>query len=322
MIKILFAVLLSLSVLLSCLVIGQDHGQSNTSEKIDIHKICEINYDECLKKIPQYLNETTINSRLWFAYKLYQLEALFALEQLDELEELVTPLILQKNLPIKFKINSYVLYAKTIKRHGQNERAINYLNEAKDLLLAVNVDWPRPAELIKVANMLLSMGQYQIGFDMLLTLEERFKNYKDIIFNYQLYTNLGHFALRLNDLTLHTTYRMKTLEWVMLSENSNYKSIALFNVARAYFFSGSDELSLSYFKRVIPVAAQAKNHSVLASTYINMADIYLRNSDEKQANDLLYKVNFKNLNSGYLKRFEQLSQGVYTKKPGDKPGKE
>ena len=276
----------------------------------NIHKICGSSYDLCLKLIPQYLNETAQYSRLWFAYKLYQLEALSALERFDESERELVPLISKQGLPEKFHIYSHILYAKILQFKGDSELSLRYFNEAKELLLAVNKDWPKPLELIKIANMLLYMKQYQIGYDMLLGLDEKFTHFSDANFKYRLYTNLGHFALNLGDHQNHIQYRVSALQWANLLENKNIQAIATFNVARSHFFIENYNIALTYFKRAIPFGEKAKNLNLVNNAYLNMADIYHRNGDKSRVKEMLVNVIPSNLSGNYEELFQRLSKKI------------
>jgi tetratricopeptide (TPR) repeat protein len=294
---------------------------SNSKLNTNIHKICESSYDLCLSLIPQYLNENSQYSRLWYAYKLYQLEALSALERFDELERELLPIISKQDLPEKFHIYSNILYAKIIQYKGNSELALRYFNEAKELLLAVNIDWPKPLELIKIANLLLYMKEYQIGYDMLLGLDEKFTHFTDANFKYRLYTNLGHFALNLGDHQSHIDYRQNALQWADLSNNINMKAIANFNVARAHFFIESFEIAIIYFKHAISEGLKASNQSLVDKAYLNLADIYHQQNEQSCVNEMLAYVEHTVLSGNYVELFQKLSQENQTKKPGDKPGK-
>ena len=81
---------------ISTSVLGAENADSSTPRH-NIHQTCETSYDLCLALIPQYLNETPIYSRLWYAYKLYQIEALSALERFDESEKELLPFISKKD---------------------------------------------------------------------------------------------------------------------------------------------------------------------------------------------------------------------------------
>lgn len=282
----------------------------NSDNKSNIHKICESSYDQCLSLIPQYLKQTSQYSRLWYAYKLYQLEALSALERFDETEREILPLISKKDLPEKFHIYSHILYAKILEYKGDSALALSYFNEAKELLLAVNKDWPKPLELIKIANMMLYMKQYQIGYDMLLSLDEKFAHYSDANFKYRLYTNLGHFSLNLGDHQSHIQYRVKALYWANLLNNNNMQAIATFNVARSHFFIESYDTALTYFKKAIPFGNKAKNSNLVNNAYLNMADIYYRNKEKSRVKEMLKNVIPNNLSDKYMVLFQRLSTNV------------
>ncbi|MDO6445776.1 hypothetical protein Q4493_08325 [Colwellia sp. 1_MG-2023] len=298
----------AISFALSLNIEAESNSKNTDPLPINIHKICESSYDDCLTLIPQYLQETPKYSRLWYAYKLYQLEALFALERIEDLEQILLPVISKQDLPEKFQIYVYILNAKIIQYKGNPELASRYFNEAKDLLLAVNKDWPKPFELIKVANMLLYLKQYQIGYEMLLGLDKKFNHFTDANFKYQLFTNLGHFALNLGDHTKHQEYRFKALQWAEMTENKNKQAIANFNVARSHLFVESYDVALKYFNRSLTEGINARNQNLVNKTYLNMADIYQRMNNRSNVKVLLKKVDSKDLKGAYAKLFKQLSQ--------------
>lgn len=295
--------------MLSLSVEAETNNQESQSQQKNIHKICETSYDNCLTLLPDYLNQTPKYSRLWYAYKLNQLEALFALERIEELDQMLSPIISRQDLPEKFQIYTFILNAKIIQYKGNPELASRYFNEAKDLLLAVNKDWPKPFELIKIANMLLYLKEYQIGYEMLIGLEEKFNHFTDANFKYRLYTNLGHFALNLKDHKSHQMYRLKALQWAEVTDNSNIRAIANFNVARSHLFVESFDVSINYFNKALSEAIKARNQNLVNKTYLNMADIYQRINKRNNVKVLLEKVNSNGLKGAYSELYTQLSQG-------------
>jgi len=309
--KGLFGILLCLHIQLL--------AKEGENESANIHTICQNNYSQCIELLPEHLAIANPGSRVWFTLKLYQLEALFALERFSQLKETLETVVHLGNLPTKFKINSYILYAKLIKNEGQEPLAVDYLNQAKETLLAINESWPKPIEFVQIANLLNSLGQYQDGYNMLLDVEKKFTESKNPAFYYQLYTNLGHFAMRLGKHQQHIDYRLKALSWVKESDNLNHLTIALFNVARAYFFIEEDAKSLVYFEQMLPVALSAGNHSLVNKAYINMGDIYARGTKYKELSIMLNKVQQDDLTGDYIKRLQRLQQ--IQKNPAIKLGK-
>jgi tetratricopeptide (TPR) repeat protein len=283
------------------------NSEESTSQQQNIHHICESSYDLCLSLLPPYLAKTPQYSRLWYAYKLYQLEALFALERDVELEKMLLTVVSRKDLPEKFHIYSHILYAKLIQYKGNTELAERYFNEAKDRLLAVNKEWPKPFEQIKIANMLLYMNQYQIGYDMLIGLDEKFAHFTDATFKYRLYTNLGHFAQRLEDHPTHQEYRLKALQWAEKTDNTNIQAIANFNVARSHFFVESFDIAIKYFNLALALSLKARNQNLVNKSYLNLADIYQRLNNRNNVKVLLKKVKFDELDGAYAKLFTKLS---------------
>jgi len=277
-----------------------------TSDFVDIHKTCQIDYQKCLILLPELLTYSIKHSRLWYTYKLYQFDALFSLERFSELEKELLPYIDDDELPLRFKVSVFVYYGKCINSKENNSLAVMYFNKAKDILLAVNTEWPDPLELVKVANIFNAMHEYHLGYEMLLNVESRFKRRKDVHFKYALYSNLGHFAFALNHHNKHIDYRLKAFKWSQVTGNINDQVIATFNVARAFFFVNQDDQAIKFFKKVIPLAQQAGNFSAIEKTHINLADLYFRQNKIEMARKSLSLVTHEKLNSTYSKRYQKL----------------
>lgn len=286
----------------------------------EIHRICQINYAKCVTLLPEQLLLSVEGSRVWYALKLYQLEALFALERLQQLRAELEPLVKIEHLPTKFKVHSYVLYAKLIKSEGQEELAVKYINQAKETLLAVSEDWPKPIEFVQIANILNTLEEYQQGYDMLLVVEKRFNNHRDPNFRYQLYTNLGHFSYGLGMHQQHINYRFQAREWAEKGKNKNQLAIAVFNIARAHFFINKNQIAREYFEQMLPIAREAENYSLLNNAYINIADTYARQKNNTMVRATLNHVKQTKFSGNYLNRYEDLKR-LLSKRPGDKPGK-
>jgi hypothetical protein len=68
----------------------------------DIHQTCQSSPSQCLDEIEANLASVPFKSRVWFQYKLYQLDALYRLVKLKALSSELVKWIDIEKVPLRF----------------------------------------------------------------------------------------------------------------------------------------------------------------------------------------------------------------------------
>ncbi len=273
-----------------------------------IHNTCSRVPKQCLVELPQYLTSVPLHSRVWFQYKLYQLDALFELLKLDELLAEVSPWVNATDIPLKFKLSVHIYYAKLMMTNGSKDEAIVYLERAITILKDVNEVSPDPMLEIQIANSLNSLGRYQQGYDLLKPLETKYRNRHMPEFKHELYENLGHFAYRLGDLEQHLKYRLVAVKWAKELENEVQVAIATYNVARAYQMLKNYDKAFEYFLIAEQIQAMGENDQNMIN--FRRAEMSLALGDVSKAQVYFSKVDTKGQIASYNRLFEQLAADI------------
>lgn len=218
------------------------------SHRLDIHTLCAEAPQQCLTNVEKLLLHEPSESRRWFQYKNYQLDALFELNRFEQLANEVEPWLARDDIPLKFQI-SVLIYSAKSQPDNRKELANQLINKAVTLLEDVSEVNHNPMLMVQIANSLNEQGEYQRGYDMLLPLVTKYQHRHMPRFQHELFENLGHFAIRLNKLDEHLEYRCSALKWASLMGNDNQIAISLYNVARAFQMLENYPKALEYFSK-------------------------------------------------------------------------
>ena len=249
----------------------------------DIHHACKKSPTLCLEKISKHLNNTSPKSRVWFEYKLYQMESLFQLVRMAELKEQTAPWVDRDDVPLKFKIKVYIYYAKAVWAEGQKERAHHYLNRAIETLSLVHQTLSDPMLVVQIANALNSLGEYQQGYDMLQALDKQYLKRNNALFKLELYENIGHFSLSLGKLNEHILYRKKSVFWAKLNSNQQRLAVAIYNLARAHQKIQAYPQAIEHFDQAEKIAHSVSDHYVVEMTKYRKVEMALERGYISQA---------------------------------------
>jgi len=279
----------------------------------DIHQICQSSPSRCLDEIEANLASVAFKSRVWFQYKLYQLDALYRLVKFKELNsELVKWLDIEK-APLRFQISIYILYAKVIQLEGREALGNEYLNKAVNTLMSVSKVVPDPLLIVQIANALNDLKKYQQGYDMLIALEEKFIKRDNIKLKLELYENLGHFAYRLDKLNEHIIFRIKANGWAKLHGNDQRIAITVYNLARAYQMTKEYPYSLDYFIQAEYYAKKSENYFTLSMIMYRRSEIELDRGNYKKAMEYFQLIDVKPLPESFNKELDTLVNKIKNK---------
>jgi len=262
---------------------------------LDIHQICTSSPSQCLLEIGGKLRSVPFKSRVWFQYKLYQFDALFRLVKLKDLKTEIVKWIVQEEVPLRFKINIYILYAKIIKPEGNHALVEQYLNKAINILSSVNDVTVDPMIIVQIANALNYLNKNQQGYDMLVTLEKKYFKRNNVMFKLELYENLGHFSYRLGKLEEHILLREKAMHWAKQHGNTQRIATAIYNLARAYQMTKEYTQALDYFDQAERYAQRSANYFTLSMSKFRRSEIEHNRGNNRKAREYFHLIDKKAL---------------------------
>lgn len=298
---------IALLILMLTLANGKSFAQSNS---IDIHELCKTSPAKCLANIDQSLSSVSKKSRIWFQYKLYQLDALFQLVKHEQLTAEIAQWIDVDDIPLKFKINIYILHAKQLRFEEDIESAGQYLNKAIEILNSLSQLYADPMMTIQIANALNYLGKNQQGYDLLVALDKKYSSRYEPLLKLELYENLGHFSSRLQHFDEHLALRLKALDAAQALANEQRISVALYNVARAHQMLESDEDALQYFAKARKHALIANNHYVAEIALMQQAIIAMKHKNKERVKALYNQIGHKVIYQYHPAELDELAQYI------------
>jgi len=305
---------LTLTILLIVLFIPSYLLAANNSPKnmLDIDKVCRKSPTDCLSEVNQKLQQTHIQSRVWYDLMQYKFETLLVLQKDNELHKITKTWINKKNLPIPFQLSLLIYYGKTLdadttldKEKIKQERK-KIMGEAQILLKLMNNAYPNPNLLIQFANLQLYVGEYKKAYQLLQSLVVKYENYPDLIFHADLYANLGHLADRLSYKKQAVKYWSASLYWEKQVGNDQQIAVLYYNLARSQMWDKN-------FTNAKFNAEKSIYHATLGCDYIEQAQaqlltvkILLILKQKTQAKKMLDSIKINTLPESSLNEFTQL----------------
>lgn len=287
-----------------------------TEDDRNIVQRCQQSPQVCLEIIEPVLGQTQQTSRVWYQYKLLHLEALFRLVMFDELAKEVAPWVDDESVPLRFRINVLVYYAKVLSKSDTRSQSMFYMEQAISAIEQVNESNYDPLLTVMVANGLNYLGKYQQGYDLLMPLVAKYKHRPMAKFKHELFENLGHFAHRLGRPEEHLDFRLKALTWAQALDSKNEIAIALYNIARAYQFLENYEKAFSYFEKAEGMDAMGPSDTTMIT--FRRAEMSLAQGNILVAEEYMKALQGNQALSSYQAKFEQLNEAISTAKKAKK----
>jgi len=292
------------------LLVHLNNNATTYEELAKIETICQQSSRQCLLSLDSALTSSTIKSRQWSRLKLLQLDALFTLQQFKELADEVDILLTYDGLPINFSVYVYLYHAKLSYGEKKLTTAREFLNKAVNLLTEINDKYPKPMRLIEIANLQVSMRDYEQANKTLLQLAQKFKDRYHPIFKRELYANLGHVAYFQEDIALHLQYRKESLKWALRANNNQQVGIAYNNLAWAFQKAENYEYAEKNYALAIKIAQMEQDYINGSISQIRLVEVVLLQNDIEKALKLFKQLplrpNNKNPSEHYNKLYQKL----------------
>jgi len=258
-----------------CLLIHSNNNATTYEELAIIETVCQKSSHQCLLSLDSALTTSPLKSRQWYRLKLLQLEAFFTLQQFDKLNSEIDILLTYDVLPISFSVYVYLYHAKLNYGESDITTAKEYLDKAVNLLTEINDKYPKPMRLIEIANLQISMKDFERAKQTLVQLELKFSARYHPIFKRELYANLGHVAYFQDDHSQHLQYRRQSLKWALEANNNQQVGVAYNNLAWAFQKIGSYEDAEKNYSQAIKFAQMEQDDINGSISQLRLTEVFL-----------------------------------------------
>lgn len=292
---------LCLGLLISC-----NNHATTYEEFAKIESVCQKSSGQCLFSLENALADSTSRSRQWYRLKLLQLDALFILQQFKKLSEEIDALLTYDELPINFSVYVYIYHAKLNYGKGQISTAKKYLSKAVNLLTSINDKYPKPMRLIEIANLQISMKDFEQAKSTLLQLELKFQDRYHPLFKRELYANLGHVALFQGDEALHVKYRERSLKWALKANNNQQVGIAYHNLAWAFQKAENYKYAEQHYSQAIKFSRIEQDDINGSISQLRLIEVILLQGKVDKALKFFNQLPTRPADNGYSKQYNKL----------------
>ncbi|MFC3031519.1 tetratricopeptide repeat protein [Pseudoalteromonas fenneropenaei] len=261
----------------------------------------------CLDHINAALLNETYLSPEWYKIKSYQLDYYYDVRRFDDIIRAVEPLLPHGDAPAVFKSQLYFYYAKSLGAAGRKAEALEYAQKAIAKVENIYEAFGEPLRLVELANLQLSLGNFEKAYQILAMAESRFAKSKDPIFNFELNSNKANVQHHWGDLEKAARFRLAALNWVAGTDQNAKIVVAMGNLARTYQLLGRYELARDTYVDSLTYLKSHNDDENRAAHLLRLAEIYWQLDDKDNAKNTLKQVNSQLLSAHHLKVYEKLA---------------
>jgi len=261
----------------------------------------------CLALLNQQINVTPLYSRAWFKLVSYKLDYYYDKREFIKLELTAKPLFDIENKPDVFDMQLNYYYSKTLAYFGKKEQARQYAQKAISKLEKIYHIFEDPMRMVEIANLEYVFGDRQKAYQLLLLAENKFGKRGDPVFHLELHTNKGHIFFIWQNYERAAKFYKLALDWIKDTEHDAKKVVAYSNLARTYQLMNKHELALEHFRHAEVLLLEQENPRLLALILIRTAEVYEQLNESEKVAQLIERINYADLSSGYHETFKRLS---------------
>lgn len=288
------------------LMLGWPVPESHAATSASIAKTCQLSPAQCLEKLPPLIETVSDDSRLFYRYKIYQLDSLLDLGRFQQLEETLRPWLNDLSVPMKFRLAVVTYQAKLLYVADKSEQARVWLSRALQLMSEINQQLGSPMAMIEVANLQLYLGQTETAYQTLRSIEQRHSRHASPRFRLELYANLAQAVRKQGKLELHLIYRQQSLHWARKSANEQQIAVDWHNVGRAHQFLNQYDKAEQAFITASDYARLADDTSTLMQCLLYRAQIAHQTGQQEKAKALLKLMDKESLTTRRRHLLQQL----------------
>jgi len=299
------------------------HSQT-TNIKIpqSTHKVCQQKPKECLKLLPEQLQQIPKGSAAWFKLKDYQMWSEYLSAQYEALGKTTYEAVNSKTPPRDFEFSAAIYRAKYLLTVNKGEEAYEMMQKAKKLFAKLDASSNDPRRLIAYANLVQEEAHrlkkhapkqvYRAKFlearSILLKVKEDYKNLKDPRFHASLYANLGHIAASLENYVKYLEYRSRGLFWAKQTNSIREISVAHYNLARAYQANHKYKKAISEYQLSLSLSQKTENESIATLSLLRIIQNHINLGSNDKARQLFSKVSKSSLNINHEALYSELTK--------------
>lgn len=255
-----------------------------------VQQDCNFSGARCLAQVEQQLEQSRQHSLLWYELMLLKLDSMFTLRQEKALLSETTALLSAKDAPPAFRARLYIYHAKLLYLFNDHSQSQLFVQQAIALLDQLQQASPQFVTQLRLANLLLYMQQYDLGYQQLRALEHQLHHSRDLILKYDLYNNLGHFALRLDQREQERFYRQQALAMISQIEHPAKLAEAHYNLARNYYAANHWQLAQQHFRQAQQGYQHIADIALQNLSALYLAECQYRLGQQQQARQLLQQI--------------------------------
>lgn len=277
-----------------------------------VQQACNFSGTRCLAQVELQLEQSRPQSLLWYELMLLKLDSMFTLRQEKALLSETTALLSAKDAPPAFRARLYIYHAKLLYLFNDHSQSQLFVQQAITLLDQLQQASPQFVTQLRLANLLLYMQQYDLGYQQLRALEHQLHHSRDLILKYDLYNNLGHFALRLEQREQERFYRQQALAMISQIEHPAKLAEAHYNLARNYYAASHWLLAQQHFRQAQQGYQHIADIALQNLSALYLAECQYRLGQLQQARQLLQQIQPEWIPASSLPDYQKISQLLQT----------
>lgn len=258
--------------------------------KPSLHEICESDPQECLDALSEAFKTAEKGSHHWYSLELLRIDAYFSRLEFTKLSQVLDRLESDPNLPPKLELKLYISRAKLANYQGHKTDVELYQQKATEFLNSLKDNAKSPDLIIDYANFQITTKQYQLGIDALLPLEESFREHKNSLLKWDIYTNLGNLYSFIGNFEKSREYFQFAYDNAVLSQHEHNQTVGLYNVARGWQKLGDLDEAKRLFIQVLIRTRQQEDGVHFSITNYRVGEISFLQQSYEEASFYLNRV--------------------------------
>lgn len=279
------------------------------SEHLSDHEVVCLQQQNCLQYLQTELAKQPSKSNDWYKLQSYLLDFYFDKQQVTELRQLAEQLLQQEDNPVVLQAQLYFYYAKVLLQQGERVRASEYATLAGNKISALFDGFGDPLRLVELANLQISVQQFDRAEQTLLLAEGRYGKSHDPIFIFELNTNKALLEDRRQQLGYATLYRQRALDAILPTGHSGKIVVALGNLARTQQLQGQYEQARLHYLQALPYLKNGADDITRAVYLLRLAELSWQQQDLDAGRQYFRQVQFVTLPSdSHRQLYQQLTE--------------
>lgn len=290
-------------------IVGMLSPAALASEHLSDHEVVCLQQNDCLQYLQTELAKQPIKSTAWYKLQSYLLDFYFDKQRVTELRQLAEQLLQLEDNPQVLQAQLYFYYAKALLQQGERKLATDYANLAGNKISALFDGFGDPLRLVELANLQISLQQFDRAEQTLLLAEGRYGKSHDPIFIFELNTNKALLEDRRQQLAYAALYRQRALDAILPTGHSGKIVVALGNLARTQQLQGQYQPARLHYQQALPYLASGTDEITQAVYLLRLAELSWQLQDLAAGRQYFRQVQFATLPSeNHRQLYQQLHQ--------------